>query len=104
MVTYPYTIANGSGERLTFTGVTQGPSGERLGADGVAQPGAGPPMHVHYLQEEAVRVVRGRVGYQLVGGPPQYAGPGERFRHIGLRSERCGQVRRIKALQREHSV
>ena len=77
MVTYPYTIDNGSGERLTFTGVTPGPSGERLLADGVAQPGAGPPMHVHYLQEEAVRVVRGRVGYQLVGGPPQFAGPGE---------------------------
>ena len=75
--TYPYTIDNGHGERLTFTGVTHGPGGERLGADGVAQPGAGPPMHVHYLQEEAARVVRGRMGYQVLGGPPQFAGPGE---------------------------
>ena len=56
--TYPYTIDNGSGELLTFTGLTPGPGGERLGADGVAQPGAGPPMHVHYLQEEAARVVQ----------------------------------------------
>jgi hypothetical protein len=55
--TYPYAIENGRGERLTFTGVTRGPDGERLGVDGVAQPGAGPPMHVHYLQEEAARVV-----------------------------------------------
>ena len=57
---YPYTIDNGGGERLTFVGVTRGPDGERLPADGVAQPGAGPPMHVHYLQEEAVRVVKFR--------------------------------------------
>ena len=74
---YPYTIDNGQGERITFTGITQGPDGERLGLDGVAQPGAGPPMHVHYLQEETVRVVRGRVGYQVPGGPPQFVGPGE---------------------------
>ena len=74
---YPYTIDNGHGERLTFTGVTQGPGGARLGADGIAQPGAGPPLHVHYLQEEAARVVRGRLGYQMPGGPPQFAGPGE---------------------------
>ncbi len=75
--TYPYTIDNGSGELLTFTGVTHGPGGERLGADGVARPGAGPPMHVHYLQEEAARVVSGRLGYQVLGGEPQFAGPGE---------------------------
>ncbi len=75
--TYPYTIDNGGGERLTFTGVTPGLDGDRAGADGVAQPGAGPPMHVHYLQEEAVRVVRGRLGYQVLGGQQQFAGPGE---------------------------
>jgi quercetin dioxygenase-like cupin family protein len=75
--TYPYTIENGQGERMTFTGITQGPGGLCVGADGVAQPGAGPPMHVHYLQDEAVRVVRGRMGYQAPGGPPQFAGVGE---------------------------
>jgi hypothetical protein len=74
---YPYTIDNGHGERLTFKGLTQGPSGVRLEADGVAQPGAGPPMHVHYLQEEAARVVHGRLGYQVFGGQPQFAGPDE---------------------------
>src|SRR5580700_2733413 len=49
MRSYPYTIDNGHGEQLTFTGVTHGPDGDRAGADGLAQPGAGPPMHVHYL-------------------------------------------------------
>jgi len=77
MKTYPYTIDNGQGELLTFTGVTRGPDGERAGADGVAKPGAGPPMHVHHLQEEAARVLSGRLGYQILGGEPQFAGPGE---------------------------
>lgn len=75
--TYPYTIDNGNGELLTFTGVTEGPEGVRAWVDGVAQPGAGPPMHVHYLQEEAATVVRGRLGYQILGGEPRFAGPGE---------------------------
>ena len=50
MKRYPYTIDNGHGEQLTFTGVSHGPDGDRAEAEGVAQPGAGPPMHVHYLQ------------------------------------------------------
>jgi len=74
---YPYTIDNGHGESLTFKGLTQGPNGVRVEVDGVAQPGAGPPMHVHYLQEEVARVVRGRLGYQVLGSQPQFAGPGE---------------------------
>jgi hypothetical protein len=75
--TYPYTIDNGQGESLTFTGITRGPDGERIEAEGGAGPGGGPPMHVHYLQAEGVRVVKGRVGYQVLGGMPQFAGPGE---------------------------
>lgn len=74
---YPYTIDNGNGELLTFTGLTHGPDGVRAGADGVAQPGSGPPMHVHYLQEEAARVVSGRMGHQVLGGEPQFSGPGD---------------------------
>jgi hypothetical protein len=34
-------------------------------------------MHVHYLQEEAARVVIGRLGYQLLGEEPKFAGAGE---------------------------
>jgi mannose-6-phosphate isomerase-like protein (cupin superfamily) len=77
MKSYPYTIANGHGEQLTFTGVTHAPDGDRAEADGLAQPGAGPPMHVHYLQEEAARVVTGRMGYQVLGQEARFAGPGE---------------------------
>ncbi len=77
MRTYPYTIENGAGERLTFLGVTRDANGDRIEVDGVARPGAGPPMHVHFLQEERVRVVTGRVGYQVSGQPERFAGPGE---------------------------
>jgi quercetin dioxygenase-like cupin family protein len=74
---YPYRIDNGHGEQLTFTGVTRGPDGDRVEGEGVAMPGAGAPMHVHHLQEEAVRVTSGRLGHQVLGQAPQYAGPGE---------------------------
>lgn len=73
----PYTIDNGHGEQLTFTGVVQAEDGLRALAEGVAQPGAGAPMHVHFLQTEAVQVVSGRLGHQSPDGEPQFAGPGE---------------------------
>jgi len=77
MTRYPYNIDNGRGEQLTFTGVSRRADGEYADAEGVAQPGAGAPMHVHYLQDEAIQVVSGRLGYQVLGREAQYAGPGE---------------------------
>jgi quercetin dioxygenase-like cupin family protein len=75
--TYPHTIENGAGERITFTLRAGGTAGERLEGENVVKPGAGPPMHVHYLQEEGLTVRQGRLGYQRPGQPPRYAGPGE---------------------------
>ncbi|WP_084284554.1 cupin domain-containing protein [Solirubrobacter soli] len=70
---YPRTIDNGHGERMTFLGV----DGDRLLISSAVEPGAGPPMHVHKLQTEVIRVVRGRVGYEIDGSAPVYAGPGD---------------------------
>ena len=75
--TYPHTIDNGAGERLTFLRRVSGPRGDRLEGENVVAPGAGPPMHVHHYQEEALTVREGRIGYQRPGQAPQYAGPGE---------------------------
>jgi quercetin dioxygenase-like cupin family protein len=70
---YPHTIDNGAGERLTFLRL----EGDRLQVENVVAPGSGPPMHVHYQQEEALTVQQGRIGYQRPGQPAQFAGPGE---------------------------
>src|SRR5262249_20651619 len=74
---YPRSVENGSGERLVFLGIERTPEGERINIAGSARPGAGPPMHIHYLQDEIVTVDAGRVGYQVLGQEAKFAGPGE---------------------------
>jgi len=97
--TYPHTIDNGAGERLTFLRRVPGVAGDRLEVENVVAPGAGPPMHVHHLQAEVLTVQEGRIGYQLPGGPARLAGPGEtvsfeagvahRFWNAGATDLRC---------------
>jgi quercetin dioxygenase-like cupin family protein len=77
MLMYPHKIENGSGEVVTFLGVVRTQGGDRIEVELRAQPAAGPPMHVHHLQEEAMTVVEGTLGFQTVGEQPRYAGPGE---------------------------
>jgi quercetin dioxygenase-like cupin family protein len=77
MYRYPHTIENGAGEQLTFVRRVKDQGGERLEVENLVQPGSGPPMHVHHLQEEALTVRKGRIGWQVPGGAPQYAGEGE---------------------------
>jgi mannose-6-phosphate isomerase-like protein (cupin superfamily) len=71
--TYPHTIDNGDGERLTFLRRV----GDRLEVENRVKPGSGPPMHVHHYQEEGLTVEEGRIAYQRPGESPQFAGPGE---------------------------
>ena len=75
--TYPHVIENGAGERITFLRKVPGASGDRLELENVVARGAGPPMHSHHYQEEALTVRQGRIGYQRPGGSAQFAGPGE---------------------------
>jgi quercetin dioxygenase-like cupin family protein len=75
---YPHTIDNGGGELLTFLGVRTDSDGrELLEVENQVQPGSGPPMHVHHLQEESLTVLEGRIGYCVSGGPERFAGAGE---------------------------
>jgi quercetin dioxygenase-like cupin family protein len=74
---YPHTIENGAGERLTFIRLVDDTDSTWLEVENVVKPGAGPPMHVHYLQEEALTVRQGRIAYQRPGEKPRYAGEGE---------------------------
>src|SRR5687768_14595041 len=96
---YPHSIDNGAGERLTFLRRVPGPRGERVEVENIVQPGSGPPMHVHHHQDEALTVVAGRVGYERPGEQAKFAGPGEtvtftageahRFWNAGTDELRC---------------
>ena len=70
-------IENGAGERITFLRVVSDPAGDRLAVESRVTPGAGPPMHIHRHQDEALTVAEGRMGYQRPGRTPQFAGAGE---------------------------
>ena len=73
----PLTIQNITGEKLTFLKIDFKDGIEYLETESEVQPNAGPPMHVHYKQDESLTVVSGKIGYQQPGGEKKYAGVGE---------------------------
>jgi quercetin dioxygenase-like cupin family protein len=75
--TYPHTIDNGSGEELTFVKLVENEAGGLLEVENKVQPGSGPPMHIHWLQDESLTVVQGKIGAQVAGQPATFHGPGE---------------------------
>jgi quercetin dioxygenase-like cupin family protein len=77
MTGYPHTIENGGGETLTFSARRRDARGEYLEGRNTVAPGAGPPMHVHHLQEESLTVEQGTMGFQREGEAERTAGPGE---------------------------
>lgn len=74
---HPHTIENGTGEKLIFKGIVKEPDGDRLEVENYVLPNAGPPMHVHFKQDEALTVVQGRMGTQVLGEEPKYLEAGE---------------------------
>ena len=74
---YPHIIENCIGEKLIFKELQKEPDGDRLLVDNYVQPGHGPLMHTHWLQDESLTVVNGKIGYQVLGQPEQYASEGE---------------------------
>ena len=73
----PHTIENGLGETIIFKEIIREADGEKLLVEGRCLPKAGPPMHVHYKQDEGFTVVQGRIGYQVEGEGEQFLEPGE---------------------------
>jgi quercetin dioxygenase-like cupin family protein len=76
-ITYPHEIQNGSGETLIFRELINEPGGDRVVGENFVLPNSGPPMHVHWLQDEGFTVIKGKMGYQLLGGPKQFATEGQ---------------------------
>jgi quercetin dioxygenase-like cupin family protein len=76
-ITYPHIIENNIGEKLIFEGIQKEADGDRLVGESFVAPGFGPIMHTHWLQDEGFTVLKGRIGYQVAGGPEQFATEGE---------------------------
>lgn len=72
----PHTISNIHGEKITFLRIITNENGEEiLELENEVQPKAGPPMHVHYKQDECLTVTEGRIGYQVLGGEKKICRP-----------------------------
>lgn len=76
-IKYPHRIENCMGEILVFTALQQEEGGDRLLVENYTAPGMGPVMHTHWLQDECLTVIKGRLGYQIQGQPKKYIGEGE---------------------------
>ena len=50
-----------NGETLIITRSAIQSDGQIVEFEGVEQPGIGPPMHVHFKQEELIRVIKGKM-------------------------------------------
>ncbi|MDF9798577.1 quercetin dioxygenase-like cupin family protein [Catalinimonas alkaloidigena] len=74
---FPHTIENTTGEKITFLRITVKDGIEYLEGENEVKPKAGPPMHVHYKQDESFTVTSGKLGYQIWEEEKKYAGPGE---------------------------
>jgi quercetin dioxygenase-like cupin family protein len=73
----PHTIQNCVGEKIIFQKVEKTPDGDRLTGEAFCDPGCGPIMHTHFKQDEGMLIISGRMGYQILGEEPCFAGPGE---------------------------
>ena len=73
-ITYPHTIENCVGEKIIFKEVVHEPDGDKVIVENFVKPGCGPVMHTHLLQDECLKVVKGKIGYQVLGGREQFAG------------------------------
>ncbi len=70
---FPHTIETKYGEKINFLRM----DGNRLLLEGFCKPMAGPGMHTHWRQDEGLTVVKGKIGYQILGEEPCYGGPGD---------------------------
>ncbi len=76
-IKYPHVIENCIGEKIIFKSLQKEADGDRLIVENFVTPGTGPVMHTHYLQDEVLTVLEGRIGYQVMGQPAKYADAGE---------------------------
>jgi len=74
---FPHTIESCIGEKIVFKEIVKEADGDKLIVENWVNPGKGPVMHTHWQQREELTVVKGKIGYQIKGEQPKYAGEGE---------------------------
>lgn len=75
----PYTIQAHSGEKITFLRIVNDGTKDVMEIEAECKPGAGPPMHVHFKQDEGFTIRTGKMTYMQKGGEVKTAGPGEKL-------------------------
>lgn len=75
--TLPHTIESGQGEKLIFKEIINEPDGDKVIIEGHCTPKAGPVMHAHFKQDEAITVVKGKMGCQVLRQEPVYYAAGQ---------------------------
>lgn len=73
----PHTVENIFGESLTFQAIEEEQGEQKMIVLNKVSPGAGPPFHVHYKQDECLTVTKGRLGYQIDGEEEKFMEEGE---------------------------
>lgn len=73
----PHIIKNHLGEELIFHRLQQEGGEEKLIIEIFISPGGGSVMHTQYLQDKSLTVLKGKMGYQLIGEESRTAGTGE---------------------------
>lgn len=76
-IEFPFRIQNSTGETIVFHELINDQDGDKIVGENFVLPQSGPPMHVHWLQDEGFTVIKGKIGYQIQGGPEQFAHAGE---------------------------
>ncbi len=76
-IQFPIRIENSVGERIIFKSFEPDTHGGRVLIQGFCRKGCGPAMHTHFLQDEELKVVSGKMAYQILGSAVQEALPGE---------------------------
>lgn len=76
-ITYPHTIENCIGEKIIFERVEHEADGDKVIVENFVATQSGPVMHTHFLQDESLTVIKGKLGYEVLGNAKQYAGEGE---------------------------
>ncbi len=73
----PHRISNRFGEVLIFHSVEMEDGVKKMIMSNQVQPGAGPPFHVHFRQDECLTVTKGFLGYQIDGQEEKFLNEGE---------------------------